>query len=63
MSGEAKNTDASGRSKPSDKGGPSHPDPEVRGGWGRSRKKFFWALQASVWSKNKGGPRPPGPLS
>ena len=27
---------------------------------GRSPKTFFWALRASVWSKNKG--RAPGPL-
>ena len=39
--------------------GPGHPDPEIRGG-GRSPKRFFSALQASVWSKNKGGaPRAP----
>ena len=31
------------------------------GGW--SPKKIFSALQASVWSGNKGGGRPPGPLS
>ena len=35
------------------KGG--HPDPEIRGEGGWSPKKFFSALQASVWSKNKGG--------
>ena len=37
-------------------GGPDHRDPEIRGG-GVS-KKIFLALQASVWSKNKGD-RPP----
>jgi len=38
-----------------------HPDREIRGG-GRSQKKFFSVLRASVWSKNKGGQGPPGPL-
>ena len=34
-------------------------DPAMREGWGtRSPKKFFSAPQASVWSKNKGGPLP-----
>ena len=44
--------------------GPCHPDPEIRG-WGRggSLQNFFWALWASVWSKNGGGGAgPPGPL-
>ena len=38
-----------------------HPDPEVRGGGtgGCVKKNFFSALWASVWSKNKGVPRPP----
>ena len=41
------------------RGWPGLPDPEMREGWGTwSQKKFFSALQASVWSKNKGGPRP-----
>ena len=35
-------------------GGGGHPDPEIREGGG-SVKKIFCALQASVWSKNKGG--------
>ena len=35
-------------------GGGGHPHPEIREGGG-SVKKIFWALQASVWSKNKGG--------
>ena len=38
----------------------------LRGGWGgggrRSPKKFFSALRASVWSKNRGGGGPPEPL-
>ena len=38
--------------------GPSHPDPEIRWGGG-GPKKFFSALWASTWAKNKGeGPRP-----
>ena len=43
-------------------GGGSHLDPQIREG-GRSPKKIFSALQASVWSKNKGGggAGPPGP--
>ena len=54
----------SGGSRPSDKGAGGHgyPDPEIRGG--EVSKKFFWALWASVWSKNKvggGGTGPPGP--
>ena len=53
-------TTCSGRSRPSDKGGSGHPDPEIRGG--QSSKKFFSALQALFCSKNKGGPGPPGPL-
>ena len=43
----------SGGSRPSDKGRPGHPDPEISGG-GRSQKRFFSAFRASVWSKNKG---------
>ena len=39
--------------------GGGHPDPEIRGMPGL--KKIFFALRASVWSKNKGG-GPPGPL-
>ena len=43
-------------------GGGDHPDPEIRRG-GRLLKKFFSAVRASVWSKNKGGvPGPPGLL-
>ena len=36
-------------------GGGSHPDSEISGGWSQF---FFSALQASVWSKNKGGASP-----
>ena len=35
--------------------GPGHPDPEMRLGREKSKKKIFSALQASVWSNNKGG--------
>ena len=46
------------------------PDLEIRearsfrppGGWGRSPKNFFSALQAPFWSKNKGGGGEAGPL-
>ena len=48
----------SGGSRLSDKGGPDHPDPEIRGE--RVSKKIFFGLWASVWSKNKGGRPPPG---
>ena len=34
-------------------GGVGHPDPEIRRG-AQSAKKFYSALRASVWSKNKG---------
>ena len=51
-------------SRPSDKdgGGNGHPDPEIRGG--PAPPKFFSALRASFWSKNKwggGGGGKPGP--
>ena len=36
------------------RGGPGHPDPEIREGGGTISKKIFPALLASVWSKNKG---------
>ena len=55
-----KKKQGSGGSRPSDKrggGGAGHPDTEIIGG-ARSQKKFF-ALRASVWSKNKGGARAP----
>ena len=42
-------------------GGGGHPNPEIRGGGGRSLKKFFLPLRVSFWSKNKGGQGPPGP--
>ena len=50
-----------GRSRPSDKGEPGHPDPEIRGH--AVSKQIFPALQALVWSNNKGegGAGPPGP--
>ena len=49
-------------------------DLQIRGGWGSSNpgirgeggarlQKIFSALWASVWSKNKGGVGPPGPLT
>ena len=50
----------SGGSRPSDKVGAGHPDPEIRGGPGL-QKKIFLALRASVWSKNKKAPPPWGP--
>ena len=41
---------------------PSHPDPLMVGG--AVSKKIFFALRASVWSKNKEGPGPgPSPIS
>ena len=49
----------SGRSRPSDKGGPGHPDPEIRVRVrGPGLEQIFF-----VWSKNKGGEGvgPPGP--
>ena len=46
--------------RPSDKGGRSS-RPWDKGGPGL-KKKFFSALRASVWSKNKGGHGPPGPF-
>ena len=41
------------------KGG-GHPHPEIKGG--SLKKNSFSALRASFWSKNKGGPAPPGSL-
>ena len=50
-----------GRSRPSDKGGGGRSSrPWNKGGW--SKNNFFSALQASVWSKNKGGAGSPGPF-
>ena len=40
-------------------GGGGHADPEIRAG--RSYRKKFSALRASVWSKNKGGGSGPLP--
>ena len=49
----------SGGSKPSDKGGgPVIQTLRYGGGGCWSPKKFFSALWASVWSKNKGGVGP-----
>ena len=46
------------------RGAPSHPDPLMGGGGGAVSKKFFFALRASVWSKNKGDPGlGPSPIS
>ena len=41
------------------RGGGGHLDPEIRGA--QSPKKFFLALRASFWSKNKGGAGHSGP--
>ena len=38
-------------------------DPGIRGEGGARLQKIFSALWASVWSKNKGGVGPPGPLT
>ena len=43
------------------RGGGGHPDPGIKGGGGGLEKKFFSALWASVWSKNKGGFSPGSP--
>ena len=48
--------------------GSRHPDPDIRrggggGGCGAISKKFFLALRASVWYKNKGAPPLELPLS
>lgn len=52
----------SGGSRPSDKGVPRHPDPDIRwwGGPGLKRK-IFQPFGPSVWSKNKGGLAPLDP--
>lgn len=52
----------SGGSRPSDKGVPRHPDPDIRwwGGPGLKRK-IFQLSGPSVWSKNKGGLAPLDP--
>ena len=52
----------SGASRPSDKGGGGgHPDPEIRGG--PVSKKIFRPFRPPFWSKNKGGPPCPSPVS
>ena len=38
-------------------------NPGIRGEGGARLQKIFSALLASVWSKNKGGVGPPGPLT
>ena len=44
-----------GGSRPSDKGRPGHPDPEIKeGGGGPVSEILFSALRTSFWSKNKG---------
>ena len=48
----------SGGSRPSDKGGPSHPDPEMGGGG--VQKEFFWPFGPQIGLKKRGGPSPPG---
>ena len=42
-------------------GGAGHPEPALKcgAGGGEGRRKFFSALRASVWSKNKAGVRDP----
>ena len=54
----------SGASKPSAKGAPGHPDPEIRERKGFSKKFLFSALRASLCSKKGvgGGGAPPGLL-
>ena len=48
-------TQFSGRSRPSDKGGgPGHPEPKIRGG-------CFFGPSDIVWAKNKGGRAPRAP--
>ena len=49
-----------GESRPSDKGGPGHPDPEIRGGGGgRSLKKILFGLSGlSLVQKWGGGTHP-----
>ena len=39
-------------------GGGAHPDLEIKGG--SLKKNSFSVLRASFWSKNEGGPGPPG---
>ena len=53
----------SGGSRPSDKGAPRHPDPDIRwwGGGPGLERKIFQPFGPSVWSKNKGGRAPLDP--
>ena len=44
-------------------GGGGATNPGIRGEGGARHQKIFSALWASVWSKNKGGVGPPGPLT
>ena len=50
----------SGGSRPSDKGGPGNPDPEIRGKV-RSQKNFFPHFGPQFGLKIRGGPGSPGP--
>ena len=51
-----------GGSKPSDKGGPGHPDPEIRRWGARSLKQnFFRPFGPQFGLKISGVPGPPGP--
>ena len=52
-----RNAPYSGGSRPSDKGGPCHPDPEIRGGG--LRKKFFRPFWPRFGPKIRGGPGTP----
>ena len=50
----------SGGSRPSDNGGPGHPDPEIKWGWGRSQKIFFRLFGPLFGIKISAPPPPPG---
>ena len=49
---------SSGRSRPSDKGAPGHPDPEIGSG-DRPQKNFFRLFGPYFGLKVRGGPAPP----
>ena len=50
----------SGGSRPSDDGGPGHPDPEIKlGGGGRSQKIFFRLFGPQFGLKIRAPPRAP----
>ena len=51
----------SGVSRPSDEGGPGHPDPEIRGRGGGFKKSFFGPQFGLEIRGRGGGGRPPGP--